>query len=86
MEDEDQLSKMINEITNNNGVFVWCKDKNLLLKCKPSVDSSEVGAELMKKLVEVREGLDRRKVFYSHNRYEQYFAKGFFRRITEFFW
>lgn len=36
----------------------------------------------MRKIVEVREGLDRRNVLYSHNRYEEYFAKGLFRRLT----
>lgn len=40
----------------------------------------------MRKIVEVREGLDRRNVLYSHNRYEEYFAKGLFRRLTEYFW
>ena len=40
----------------------------------------------MRKIVEVREGLDRRNIFYSHSRYEDYFAKGAFRRLTELFW
>jgi len=40
----------------------------------------------MRKIVEVREGLDRRGVLYSHSRFEDYFAKGVFRKLTEFFW
>ena len=40
----------------------------------------------MHKIVEVREGLDPRNVLYSHHRYEDYFAKGLFRKMTEYFW
>jgi N-acetylglutamate synthase-like GNAT family acetyltransferase len=80
------MMAIINEVTSHNGVLVWCSSHELLMRIKPSLDSSEVGAELMRKIVEVREGLDRRNVFYSHNRYEDYFAKGLFRRMTELFW
>lgn len=40
----------------------------------------------MRKIVEVREGMDPRNVLYSHSRYEDYFAKGLFRKLTEYFW
>ena len=40
----------------------------------------------MRKIVEVREGIDKRNIFYAHSRYENYFAKGLLRRMTEFFW
>ena len=40
----------------------------------------------MKKIVEVREALDKKHTLQAHERYERYFAKGFFRRITELFW
>jgi hypothetical protein len=36
----------------------------------------------MKKIVQIREGIDKRQVLHSHNRYEKYFAKSFFRKIT----
>ncbi len=36
----------------------------------------------MKKIVEIREGIDKRQVLYSHARYEKYFAKGTFRKLT----
>lgn len=40
----------------------------------------------MKKIVEVREVLDKKKVLYAEERYEQYYKKGWFRKITEVFW
>jgi hypothetical protein len=86
VEEEDKLQDMINNITNNGGIFVWSSNKTLMLNIKPSIDSTEVGAQLMKKIVEVREGFDQRSVLCSHNRYEGYFAKGFFRKMTELFW
>lgn len=36
----------------------------------------------MKILVQIREGIDHKKIYYSHNRYEEYFAKGTFRKLT----
>lgn len=40
----------------------------------------------MKILVQIREGIDHKKIYYTHNRYEEYFAKGTFRKLTEVFW
>ena len=40
----------------------------------------------MRKIVEVRRALDPRGRFYSQNRYEGYFKKGIFRKLTEIFW
>jgi hypothetical protein len=85
-DDHEKYIEVINEITNHNGSLVWCDIPEILLRIKPSTDSSEVGAELMRKIVEVREGLDHRNVLYSHSRYEDYFAKGLFRKLTEYFW
>lgn len=36
----------------------------------------------MKKIVQVRQGIDQRHVLHAHDRYEKYFAKGLFRKIT----
>ena len=36
----------------------------------------------MKKIVETKEILDKKQTFESHERYEKYFSKGFFRKIT----
>lgn len=36
----------------------------------------------MKKLVQIREGLDHKKIIFNHNRYEEYFSKGMFRKLT----
>jgi hypothetical protein len=48
---------------------------------------NESGNELMKKVVEVREGIDWRHVFQTHNRYEKYFSSPtVFRKLTKFFW
>lgn len=61
---------------------MWSEDKNLMKNMKLTLDLTETGAELMKKIVQVREGIDKRHVLESHDRYEKYFAKGFFRKIT----
>lgn len=61
---------------------MWCDIPEILMRIKPSLDSPEVGAGLMSKIVEVREGLDPRNILYAHNRFENYFAKGFFRKLT----
>jgi N-acetylglutamate synthase-like GNAT family acetyltransferase len=53
---------------------------------KKATDTSEVGSELMKILVQIREGIDHKKIYYTHNRYEEYFAKSTFRKLTEVFW
>jgi hypothetical protein len=53
---------------------------------KKATDTSEVGSELMKILVQIREGIDHKKIYYTHNRYEDYFAKSTFRKLTEVFW
>jgi hypothetical protein len=81
-EDQEKLMSIINSITINNGVLVWCCDLDFLQRVKPSLDSSEVGAQMMRKIVSVRKGLDPRNVFYSHSRYENYFATGIFRKLT----
>lgn len=70
----------------SGAVLVWAEDKQLYKHFKERNDLTEAGAELMKKIVEIREGIDKRQVLEAHDRYEKYFAKGFFRKITEFFW
>ena len=48
---------------------MWSQDKNLMKSMKPTLDLTETGAELMKKIVQVREGIDKRHTLESHDRY-----------------
>lgn len=70
---EDTLTKLVNFITNENGVFVWCRNKKFLKKIKPSIGSSEVGVGVMRRLIQLRKSFDPKLIFYGHQRYEKYF-------------
>lgn len=83
---QGECNNLLTYLSGLGAVLVWCQDKDKLKNLKPSLDVTETGAELMKKIVQVREGIDKRHVLESHDRYEKYFAKGFFRKVTEFFW
>lgn len=85
-EDPALLRKLLSVVSAHGGVLVWCRDQDQYARLKERTDLTEAGAELMKKIVEIREGIDRKHVLESHSRYEKYFAKGLFRKITEFFW
>lgn len=84
--DPSHLRRLLSVVSAHSGVLVWCRDRQEYLRVKERADLTEAGAELMKKIVEIREGVDRKHVLQSHSRYEKYFTKGFFRKITEFFW